>query len=174
MSLKRLFKEYTPEEIADAMILPVKLSQKQRKEADRQLAEYRAKRRAKMTEEEKLHVKLLQLKFRLEDYVKGDQYNPQFTFGYFLEQYLQLTNRKKKEFARDIQIHETLLSNILKNRREPNDSIMIRLELHSNNMIPAIDWFKLLEKEKGHQIKTDASLRKRESQFVSGKLPLGV
>ena len=51
---------------------------------------------------------------------------------------------------------------------------MILLELHSNNIIPAIDWFKLLEKEKGHQIKTDASLRKRESQYVSGKLLFSV
>jgi len=108
----------------------------------------------------------------LEDYVKGDDYNPQYTFGYFLEQYLELTNRKKKEFARDIQIHETLLSNILKNRREPNDSFMIRLELHSKNIIPAIDWFKLLEKEKAHQINTDKSLRDKERQFVKHSLQI--
>jgi len=172
MSIKKIFQEYTPEEIADAFVLPVKLSPKQKQEADRQLAEHRTKRRAEMTEEEKQHFKLLQLKFRLEDYVKGDDYNPQYTFGYFLEQYLELTNRKKKEFARDIQIHETLLSNILKNRREPNDSFMIRLELHSKNIIPAIDWFKLLEKEKAHQINTDKSLRDKERQFVKHSLQI--
>ncbi len=171
MSLKRL-KNYTTEDIADAMVLPVTLTSKQRKEADRQLSEHRAMRRTEMTEEEKLHFKLFRLKFQLEDYLKEDQYNPQFTFGYFLEQYLQLTNRKKKEFAGDIQIHETLLSSILKNRREPNESFMIRLELHSNNMIPAIDWFKLLEKEKGHQINTNRSLRDKESRFVTHSLQL--
>jgi hypothetical protein len=170
MSIKKIFEKYTPEEIAEAFVFPVKLTAKQQLEADTQLAEHRAKRRAEMTEAEKLNFKLLQLKFQLEDYIRGDQYNPQFTFGYFLEQYLQLTNRKKKEFAMDIQIHETQLSQMLKDRREPNDSIMIRLELHSNNIIPAIDWFKLLEKEKGHQLKTDRSLRAKESKYVTRNL----
>ncbi len=48
MSLKRIFKKYTAEEIAEAMIIPVKLTPKQKQEADRQLAEYRAKRRTEM------------------------------------------------------------------------------------------------------------------------------
>jgi hypothetical protein len=174
MSLKKIFKEFTPKEIADAMVLPVTLTSKQNTEASRQLTEHRKNRRLEMTEEERLHFKLLQLKMQLEDYVKEDQYNPQFTFGYFLERYLQLTNRKKKEFASDIQIHETLLSQIIKNRREPNNSIMIRLELHSNNMIPAIDWFKLLEKERGHQISTNKSLRDKESPYVKHSLRLTI
>ena len=127
-----------------------------------------------MTGEEQLQLKLMQLKFRLEDYIKGEQYDPEFTFGYFLEQYLLLNNKKKKEFAGDIQIHETLLSQIIKNRREPNNSFIIRLELHSNNMIPAIDWFKLIEKRKEHILRTDIALRKRESQYVTGKLRLSV
>ena len=170
MSVKKIFEQYTPEEIADAFVFPIKLTAKQQLEADRQLAEHREKRRAEMTETEKLHFKLLQLKFQLEDYINSDQYNPKFTFGYFLEQYLQLTNRKKKEFAGDIQIHETQLSQMLKGRRDPNDRIMVRLELHSNNIIPAIDWFKLMEKEKGHQLKTDQSLRDKESQYVTHSL----
>ena len=174
MSNKKIFNEYTPAEIAGALVLPVKLTVKQRQGADKQLAEHRAKRRAGMTTEEKLLSKLMQLKFRLEDYIKGDQYNPEFTFGYFLEQYLQLSNKKKKEFAADIQIHETLLSQIIKNRREANNSFIIRLELHSNNVIPAIDWFKLIEKEKEYTIRTDNTLRKRESQYVTGKLQLTV
>lgn len=170
MSVKKLFEQYTPAEIADGFVLPVKLTAEQREDAARQLAEYRQRRRAGMTGTEKLNAQLQQLKFRLEDYIKNEAYNPQFTFGYFLEQYLRLTNRKKKEFAADIQIHETQLSQVLKNRREPSESMMIRLELHSNNAIPAIDWFKLLEKEKGHQIKTDRSLRERESGYVRRSL----
>jgi len=172
MSIKKIFEQFTPDEIADALVLPVKLNAKQRQEADKHLAAHREKRRAEMTEAEKLNIKLIQLKFQLEDYVKQEEYNPQFSFGYFLEQYLLLTNRKKKEFAHDIQIHETQLSQILKNRREPNESIMIRLELHSNNIIPAIDWFKLLEKEKGHQLKTNRSLRDKESGYVTRSLQL--
>jgi len=48
VSLKKLLKEYTPEEIADAMILPAKLTLKQKKEADKQLAEHREKRRLEL------------------------------------------------------------------------------------------------------------------------------
>jgi len=172
MSIKKLFEQYTPEELVESFIFPVKLTAKQQKEADKQLSEHLAKRRAEMTEPEKLNLRLFRLKFQLEDYINGEHYNPEFTFGYFLEQYLQLTNRKKKEFASDIQIHETQLSQMLKDRREPNNSIMVRLELHSNNVIPAIYWFKLLEKEKAYQLKTDKSLRDYESQYVTHSLEL--
>ncbi|MEO7212962.1 hypothetical protein [Mucilaginibacter sp.] len=172
MSKKKVIEQYTRDEIAEAFVFPVKLSPKQQLEANIQLNNHRANRRAAMTGPEQLNLKLIQLKFRLEDYIDGENYNPQYTFGYFLELYLQLTDRKKKEFAADIQIHETQLSQILKNRREPNESLMIRLELHSNNTIPAIDWFKLLEKEKGHQLKTDKTLRDKESQYVKHSLQL--
>jgi len=172
MSIKKLFEQYTPEELAESFVFPVKLTAKQQREANSQLAEHREKRRAEMTEAEKLNLRVLQLKCRLEDYIAGEAYNPQYTFGYFLEQYLQLTNRKKKEFAGDIQIHETQLSQILKGRREPNNSILVRLELHSNNTMPAISWFKLLEKEKAYQLKTDKSLRDKESRHVTHNLQL--
>jgi hypothetical protein len=170
MSLKKRLKGITPEEIADGIMIPAKRTAKQKSEADRLLAEHRAKRRAEMTVEEELHFQLLKLKFQLEDYINESPYNPEFTFGYFLEQYLRLSNRKKKDFANDIQIHETLLSSLLKNRREPNESIMIRLELHSNNAIPAIDWFRLIEKGKEHQISTNKALRDKESRYVTRSL----
>ena len=172
MSYKKLLKQYTPEELAESFVFPVKLTPKQQKEADRELAEARQKSQAAMTDEQKVYAGLLQLRFQLEDYLKGDQYDPALTFGYFLDRYLQLNHKKKKEFAKEIQIHETLLSHLISNRREPNDSIMIRLELHSNNIIPAIDWYKLAEKEKEHQIRTDNSLRDKESPFVTHSLHL--
>jgi DNA-binding transcriptional regulator YdaS (Cro superfamily) len=166
MSIEKTSPNYSAEELAEAYVFPVQLTAKQRAEAVSQLAEHRAKRRAEMSEADKLRGKLALLKFRLEDYISGDQYNPEFTFGYFLEQYLELIGRKKKEFALEINIHETQLSQMLKNRREPNESVMIRLELHSNNLIPAIDWFRLIEKEKAHYIETNELLRERESHYV--------
>ena len=81
--------------------------------------------------------------------------------------------KKKKGFAQEIQIHETLLSHLINNAQgEPNDSIIIRLELHSNKIIPAIYWYKLAEKAKEHQIRTDDSLREKESPFVTHRLQL--
>lgn len=167
MSIEKTSPNYSAEELAEAYVFPVQLTAKQKVEAVNQLAKHRAKRRAEMSEADKLRGNLALLKFRLEDYISGDQYNPDFTFGYFLEQYLELIGRKKKEFALEINIHETQLSQMLKNRREPNESVMIRLELHSNNLIPAIDWFRLIEKEKAHYIETNELLRERESHYVN-------
>jgi hypothetical protein len=47
---------------------------------------------------------------------------------------------------------------------------MIRLEIHSGNTIPAIDWFKLHEMEKGYEIRTSKSLREKERAFVKHSL----
>ena len=166
MSYKKLLKQYTPEELVESFVFPVKYSAKQQKEADRALADARQKSQAAMTEDQRKELKLYQLRFQLEDQIKKD-YNPDLNFGHFLDRYLNILNKKKKEFAAEIQIHETLLSHLISNRREPSNSILIRLELHSNKIIPAIYWYKLVEKEKEHQIKTDNTLREKESQFVT-------
>lgn len=170
MSTKDLFKEFSPQEVAEALVLPVSLTPEEKAEADRQLAEHRLRKKKMRTDAESLEFELMRLKLLLEDYIQQDDFVPKYTFGYFLDMYLQLTKKKKKEFAKEIQIHETLLSQILNNRREPSDFILIRLEIHSNNSIPAINWLKLVEKEKEFYFKNDRSLREKESQFVSGKL----
>lgn len=171
MIYKKLLKQYTPEELAESFVFPVKYTARQQEQANRDLAAARKKSQAAMTEDIKIELDLLQLRFQLESYLKED-YNPALNFGHFLDRYLKILNKKKKDFAAEIQIHETLLSHLISNRREPNNSIMIRLELHSNKIIPAIDWYKLAEKEKEHQIITDNSLREKESPFVTHNLQL--
>src|SRR5882757_6152698 len=102
MSIPKLIQQYTPEEIADALVVPVKLAIKQQKEADRELIEARKRSQSKLTEEQKLYAGLLQLRFKLEDYLNEARYDPSLTFGYFLELYLKLTHKKNKEFAKEI------------------------------------------------------------------------
>ncbi|MEZ2338769.1 hypothetical protein AB6735_24175 [Mucilaginibacter sp. RCC_168] len=170
MSIKKILTENNGEQIADSMLMPARITPRQKAKADQELAAHRKKRQESMSSDDKLRYQLMQLKFKLENYIKKGHFEPTHHFGYYLDQYLRVTGRKKKEFAVDIQIHQTQLSNIIKNRREPNESLMIRLELHSRNMIPAIDWFKLHEMEKGYQIKTDRNLREREKQFVTHSL----
>ena len=171
MSYRKLLKQYTPEELAESFVFTVKYTAKQKQEMGRVLAEVRRKNQAEMTEDQKIELSLYQLKFQLEDYLNGT-HDPALNFGHFLDRYVKILNKKKKEFAAEIQIHETLLSHLISNRREPNNSIIIRLELHSNKIIPAIDWYKLAEKEKEHQIRTDVSLREKESPFVTHSLQL--
>ena len=121
---------------------------------------------------DKLLARILQLRFQLEDYLKSESYQPTRTFGHFLKEYQQLGGKKRKEFAYEINIHETLLSQLISDRREPGEQIFIRLELHSNNTIPASYWFRLVEKKKAYQLQHDSKIRQREKKNVKKSLAL--
>jgi plasmid maintenance system antidote protein VapI len=167
---KKLFVSYSTKDIADAFILTQKLTKKQQDEAAQQLAEAREKSQQELSEDDRLLINLLQFKFQLEDYLKNEDFNIEKTFGHFLKEYLQLIHRKRNEFAAEIDIHETLLSQLINNRRDPSESIMVRLELHSNNSIPATSWYRLVEKQKEHSIQNNKALRKSEKKFVKKRL----
>jgi plasmid maintenance system antidote protein VapI len=168
--IKKLLEKYTIEEIADAVMIPQKLTKKQQAEADLQLAEARKKNQLAFSESDRLLANLLRFKLQLEDYLKNEDFNTEKTFGHFLKEYLQLISKKRNEFAAEIDIHETLLSQLINNRRDPSENIMIRLELHTNNSIPATSWYRLVEKQKEHTIQNNKALRKSEKKFVKKKL----
>jgi plasmid maintenance system antidote protein VapI len=159
-------KKYTPEELAEAMVFPVKLTASQKKEAAEQLAAARKISAQQQTEEGRLTLGLFQLKFHLEDYVNGKEYEPEKHFGHFLKRYIDILGIKRKAFAEDISIDETMLSQYINMHRTPPDYVSIRLELHSNNIIPAEYWYRLVEMQKEYQIRTDKALRKKERKFV--------
>jgi hypothetical protein len=165
-------KKLTDSEIADAYIMPRMINKKHQAEANTQLAEARARSRAKITDEDKLGLKLMQLRFQMEEYVKSADFEIEKTFGYFLKEYLHLINVRRNVFAHDISIHETLLSQLINNKRSPNERIMIRLELHSNNTFPATVWHGVVEKGRGFAIQTDKKLRLKESRKVKRRLEI--
>jgi plasmid maintenance system antidote protein VapI len=167
---KKLMKEMDPEDIVESFLLPAKLTKKQKEESDRLLAEARKQYRAQLTKKDYLKANLLQLRFQLQDYIKAETYDPDKRFGNFLKAYLLILNKKSTELASEIKIHETLVSQLINNHRDPNEDIMIRLELHSNNNIPAHYWFMLVQKDRINQLKTDKELRKREKKFVTYKV----
>ena len=67
-------------------------------------------------------------------------------------------------------VKPAVLSQYINNHRRPKDEFVIRLELHSNGMIPAISWFKLIQKDKEHEIMTNQALRREESKHVRNRL----
>lgn len=172
MGYKKLRKKFTPEELADAFVFPVKLTGRQKKEAAAQLAATRKKTQAEMTDETKFSLNAFGLRFRIEDYLKEEKFDPERTFGSFLKMYVELMEKKRKDFAEDISIDETLLSQLINGHRFPPDYVAIRLELHSNNRIPAVLWIRLVEKQRLHEIVNNQELRKKENPFVRKKLPL--
>jgi hypothetical protein len=163
-------KKLSDAEITDAYVMPQTIHKKHLAKANSQLTEARLRSRAKMTEEEKLGLKLMQLRLQMEEYVKSSDFDIEKTFGYFLKEYLHLINIRRNVFAHDISIHETLLSQLINNKRSPNESIMIRLELHSNNTFPATIWHGLVEKERGYAIQTNKKLRLKENGKVKKRL----
>jgi len=174
MNYKKLRKKYTPEELAEGFVFPVKLTAKQQKEAAKQLAEARKKTQQEMTDQDRLISGLWQFRFQLEDYLESKEYNPDLTFGHFLKRYVELLDKKRKTFAEEISIDETLLSQLINMHRLPPDYVAIRLEIHSNNMIPAAYWIRLVEKQRLHEIETDKEMRKKERPFVHGKLTVSL
>ena len=159
-------KPLTDKEIAEAHIFPEKLNKAQKIEADIRLAQARQKSKIELSASDRLILRLMQLKFQMEDYLKGTVYDPIRTFAYFLKEYLHILDMRQNDFAKAIQIHETELSNLIGNRRLPSNETMLRLEIHSNNYFPAVYTHRLVEKEKEHELANNLALRNKQVPFV--------
>ncbi len=170
MKFKEIKENYDANEIAKSFVFRPNLNKKQKEKADQELAISRAKNKLTISDAQKVYASLLQLRFLMEDYIKSGSYDENLSFAYFLRNYIKLKYKVNKDFAKDIQLDETELSSILNKRRTPSDKTIIRLELHSNNVISAISWFKVLEKEKEHQFSTDKDIRKQEEKNVKNRL----
>ena len=140
MKAKKLNTKYTPSELADSFVFRNSLTDKQKEESRNQLTEARKKNRLHVTERETLHARVLQLRYQMEDYAKSSQFNEHLSFAYFLRNYIKLKYKVNKDFAKDINIDETELSLILNKHRYPSEKTIIRLELHSNKMISALNY----------------------------------
>lgn len=77
---------------------------------------------------------------------------------------------KQNEFAKEINVNPTVLNQYIHEHRVPNANIFVRFEIHSGELIKAVDLLRLVDKEKEYQISHDLDLRKREAQYVSKKL----
>lgn len=172
MSIKKLTKKYTSEELADAFIFRSTLSPEEEVIAAEQLKLARLKSRENLTDNQRLYANVLQLRFMIEDYLKSNQFNQELSFGNILRKYIALNYKINKKFASDIQLDETELSQLLNNKRMPSEKTIVRLEIHSNNLIPAVSWYKLVEKQHEHLLSTDQQLREQQAVFVKNKLSL--
>lgn len=166
MSYKELSKKFTPEELADAFVFPVRLTAKQKKEAAEQLAVARKKSRAAMNDETKFGLRAFGLRFRIEDSLLEETFGPEHTFGAYLKMYVELMEKKRKDFAAEISIDATLLSQLINSHRLPPDYITLRLELHSKKIIPATLWLKLVNKQRIHEFENNKELIKEQEPFV--------
>jgi plasmid maintenance system antidote protein VapI len=103
----------------------------------------------------------------LQAYLESEDMDTAQHFGAQLKQYLTLIGRKQKELAADISIHPSRLNRIIKGKERINTTIAYRLERHSGDLIPAIFWWKLMQKEVEQEIRTEEAARKAAQEEVT-------
>jgi plasmid maintenance system antidote protein VapI len=167
---ERLSQQYTPEELAESFVFPHEFNKEQLAEVFAEMAEYRKNNPVKLSKEELVSVRLLSLKFQIKNYLNIRTYKPELDFSHFLKEYLKAMDVTSSQFANEIQIDKTQLSHLINNRRIPNTSLLVRLELHSGGHIPAVLWLKLLDRQREHQLENDHVLREREMPYVTPRI----
>jgi len=124
----------------------------------------------KKTTKHQIYVRLLQLKIDLTTYIEGNQFEESLNFGCFLNEYIRRQNKFDNQFAIEIGVSEATISQYLNNHRKPTTAFLVRLELHSDQLLPAVLWFKLLQKQKEHELIGDNRIRMEESKYLRKRL----
>jgi hypothetical protein len=98
--------------------------------------------------------KLMQLKLKMDDYLKQPVYDNQNHFSDFLKTYVDAIYSTRNKFAQDINITPIRLSQVINNYREPKDEFIMKLMIHSEKVYKNIcdfqkkTWFKVYYHEK--------------------------
>ena len=83
----------------------------------------------------------MQLKLKMENYLKAPVYDNQNHFANFLETYVDTIYAKRSEFAKDINITPVFLSQVINNHKEPTEEFILKLMIHSGKVFKHIGEF---------------------------------
>ena len=125
---KKSFKEI---EVAEYGVDSRYSSKKERQADGKALMEARLERMKNVSTDQIIRAKLLQLKFKMEEYIQKPVYKKHNFFTEFLTSYIDTVYSKRSNFASDIDITPVRLSQVLNSHREPKDEFMLRLMIHS-------------------------------------------
>jgi len=95
------------------------------------LMEARLKKMKSLSKDQITKAKLLQLKLKMEEYIKKPVYDNHNHFTDFLKLYIDSIYTKRSTFAEDIDIAPVSLSQVINNHREPKDEFIMKLMIHS-------------------------------------------
>ena len=109
-------------------------SNKERESDAAALMEARLKRMKNLSKDQIIRAKLLQLKLKMEYYLKKPVYDNRNYFSDFLESYIDTIYSKRSDFAKDIDITPVRLSQVINNHREPKDEFIMKLMIHSEKV----------------------------------------
>lgn len=105
-------------------------SDKEQKSDATALMEARLIRMKALSKEQIVRAKLMQLKLKMEEYVKAPVYDHQNHFTYFLKMYVDTIYSQRILFAKDIEVDPVSLSQVINNHRQPNDEFLMKLMIH--------------------------------------------
>jgi plasmid maintenance system antidote protein VapI len=163
-------KDYTLKDLAESYIFPDVVKGKDRDNILDAFRRFRKEKADSQSSESKSKNRLLQLKFLMEDYLLSSRFEAQYDFGFFLHQYIDCLGMNYTDFAKNIDIGASTLSQIIGKHRKPTDKIILRLYIHSNYNFPLSLWYRLLEKEKINQLENNKSILENESKYVKHTL----
>lgn len=129
-------------------------SNKEKESESVKLMQARLDRMKNLSKEQIMHAKLLQVKLKMETYLKQPVYDNHNHFTDFLGLYIDSIYSKRSEFANDINITPVLLSQVINNHREPKDEFIMKLMIHSEKVFNKIcdfqkkTWFQVYFHEK--------------------------
>jgi hypothetical protein len=164
---------YTLEELADAHIIPAKLSTEERAAVDADLHVFRMRILAEMTEQDRLKSNLCQLRGLMRRDLNQTEQPPTYTFESVLKEYLRICNKKQITLAQELQLSSSKLNLYLSGKEHPNLSVLYRLEKHSGGLIPALLWWQVAARKIEQQIQQDTENRQREGAKVQSILESG-
>ena len=170
---QELRKKYSDEEIAESMLIPADLTPEEHAKADQEMRVVRMEKLRNMTEEDRILSDVMRLRFQMEAYVKKGTFSFERTFGRYLEEYMRIVRKTRREMAEDLAIHYTKLSRILNDKEEPNVELTYRLEKHTGYLIKALTWWKLMVLKQEFIISKDEHTRNQEQRKVKNFLKAG-
>jgi hypothetical protein len=118
------------------------------------LMEARLAKMKNLSKDQIIRAKLMQLKLKMEEYIKEPIYDDRNHFSDFLKIYVDTIYSTRNQFAHDINITPIRLSQVINNHREPKDEFIQRLMIHSEMVyktickFPKSTWYKVYFHEK--------------------------
>lgn len=106
-------------------------SKKEKEQDSVELMEARLARMKNVTKGQITRARLMQLKLRMDEYLKEPVYDDEQHFTRFLVSYIDTLYTKRIDFAKDINVTANFLSKIINSHREPNEEFILKLMLHS-------------------------------------------
>lgn len=109
-------------------------SSKERESDATALMEARLMRMRNLSKGQITKARLLQLKLKMEEYIKSPVFDNNNYFSQFLKLYIDAIYSKRSDFAKDIDMTPVSLSQVVNNHREPKEEFIMKLMIHSEKI----------------------------------------